>query len=1041
MSFRSLWVVAVIVVAGSRPVVAQSPEWSPEFVHRTATDALTSGNAERGVSVFGSHRAACLSCHRIGAHGGSVGPDLSKIGKDRTPAELVESILWPGRKVAEEFQVIVVLTADGLTVKGFPAKPEPGHVAVRDPATGAIRQISQDTIDDQVSGGTLMPDAIATAMTNQDLLDVVKLLSRLGRESAPDMQLVSMILSHSISHAPAEFRYDKTPLRPAVYPQHQHYVNRDRVYDFYTKQAEHFRGLDYRPPLLAAYPGLDGGALGHWGNQDEDTWANHDWNKTDHGRLLSGVTRGNGISVTRGICVRLGDDMEVAACFDPETLTWAAAWTGGFVGLSAVRHGFMDGLAIQGTALPLPDQGPPTEPFEYQGYYRHGERVVLAYRIGDTDYLDAPWTKEGQFTNVVAPAAEHPLKHLTQPGPASWPQILTTEITSLSGDPFVVDSVGLPLDNPWNVPVYPGDHDFLADGSILVCTMQGDVWHGTGMSDPAATQIRWRRFASGLHQALGLIVDADGIFVLCRDQLVCLHDLNQDGEADFYECFSNAFDSSPAGHDFICGLQRDAAGRFYTASGDQGLIRISADGKSIEVLGVGFRNPDGLGLHPDGTLTVPCSEGNWTPASQICAVRPDRSVQTTAGDGNIGQHHPPHFGHKGPPGDHGPDLPMVYLPRGLDNSAGGQCVIDSPHWGRLNGSMIHTSFGTGTHFLLLRDEVNGQLQGGVVPLPGEFLSGAHRARFNRADGHLYVSGMAGWGSYTPWPGCLHRIRPTASKLNVPSAFHVHKNGIALKFSDPVDADLANDVGQYFIQCWNYRFSPTYGSLEYSPGHPGVVGHDLLRVQSVHVKDDGFGVFLEVPDIQPVNQLHVRANVFDEQGTDLFATVHRLDDDYTEFPGYRAVEKKTLPHPILADLALIKDRVPNPYQKELADARAIELRTATNLSFATRRLVVKTGEAIGLTLKNVDVVPHNWALLKPGTLQSVGQQANRLVADPAGWARHYIPQTDNVLVYTDIVPAKKSFRVFFHAPEQPGAYPFLCTFPGHWMVMNGEMIVE
>jgi azurin len=141
------------------------------------------------------------------------------------------------------------------------------------------------------------------------------------------------------------------------------------------------------------------------------------------------------------------------------------------------------------------------------------------------------------------------------------------------------------------------------------------------------------------------------------------------------------------------------------------------------------------------------------------------------------------------------------------------------------------------------------------------------------------------------------------------------------------------------------------------------------------------------------------------------------------------------------MALIKNRVPNPYQEKIESARQVVLKTATNLSFATRSIAVKAGEAIQLTLKNVDVVPHNWALLKPGTLQSVGQQANKLVADPAGWARHYIPQTDDVLVYTDIVPSKKQFSVFFSAPAEPGRYPFLCTFPGHWMVMNGEMIVE
>src|SRR5690606_38641195 len=97
-----------------------------------------------------------------------------------------------------------------------------------------------------------------------------------------------------------------------------------------------------------------------------------------------------------------------------------------------------------------------------------------------------------------------------------------------------------------------------------------------------------------------------------------------------------------------------------------------------------------------------------------------------------------------------PDLPLLYLPRGLDNSSGGQAFApaEDPRWGPLGGRMIHTSFGAGSWFAVLRDRVDGQPQGLALPMPGEFRSGAHRARFRPQDGQLYVSGMAGWGSYT-----------------------------------------------------------------------------------------------------------------------------------------------------------------------------------------------------------------------------------------------------------------------------------------------------
>ena len=79
----------------------------------------------------------------------------------------------------------------------------------------------------------------------------------------------------------------------------------------------------------------------------------------------------------------------------------------------------------------------------------------------------------------------------------------------------------------------------------MLCTIQGDVWRVEGL-DEKLENVRWSRFATGLHQALGLVVADGKVYVLGRDQITRLHDLNGDGEADFYECFSNAYPTSTA---------------------------------------------------------------------------------------------------------------------------------------------------------------------------------------------------------------------------------------------------------------------------------------------------------------------------------------------------------------------------------------------------------------------------------------------------------------------------------------------------------------
>ena len=346
-------------------------------------------------------------------------------------------------------------------------------------------------------------------------------------------------------------------------------MNRDRIYDFYAKEADYFREQEVIPSLLPEFPGLDGGTLGHWGNQDEQTWASDRWNSVRLGSVLSGVFRGAGIVVPRGVCVQLGERGELAACFNPETLAYEAVWSGGFLKFSSVRHGFMHGLLMDGQRQTLPEDASPAGELKYHGFYRVGKRVVFAYRVGDNEFLDSPWVSDGKFTRTVTLAHLHPLRDQLRAAPKTWPQRLETRIHHGAGSPYAVDTIELPRDNPWNATFFCGGHDFLPDGSALVCTMRGDVWRVSGLEYPSKTAV-WQKFASGLHQPLGMVVDDEGIFVLGRDQITRLHDLNDDGEADFYECFSNAYETSPAGHDFICGLQRDLAGNFYTGLGEPG---------------------------------------------------------------------------------------------------------------------------------------------------------------------------------------------------------------------------------------------------------------------------------------------------------------------------------------------------------------------------------------------------------------------------------------------------------------------------------------
>ena len=1023
----------------SQPIDLQN--YSAEAVDVMVKSAMSHGDATRGLVQFASVKTACVSCHKIGNQGGDLGPSLTDIAKQRKPAQIIASVVWPNHEVKAEYKQHTILTDDGKTHRGYVIKRDADFVTLRDTANPKADPlvIDTDTIEGQKEGGSVMPANLIATMSQSQRDDLFRFLLSLGTDNAIPAADMDALLQHSAghTHGPVVIKIDRGPLKPAQHPHWEAFVNRDRIYDFYAKQADYYASQitdSNRHPVttFAEFPGLDGGNQGHWGNQNETVWANNDWNLTKLGTVQAGVLHGPKLNVPRAICVRLGDEGELSACFDSATMTYKAVWQGGFVKFSSVRHGFVRGLTVDGELLPQQIANLAQEKIAgkrtYLGMYLSGDRVLFSYRIGDTEYLDAPWVEDGVFNINSAKADSHPLKGLIEKTKTNWPEVIETPITFGDQNPYTIDTIGLPTENPWKALVYVAGVAPMADGSALISTMQGDVWIVSDIVYPSRTA-KWKRFATGLHQPLGIRADADGIFVLCRDQLVRLHDRNGDNEADFYECFANDHVTSKGGHDFICGLERDSDGNFYTASGNQGVVRISKDGKQTDVLATGFRNPDGIGLLPDGTVTVPCSEGTWTPASMICAVRPGTGVS--------------YHGFGGPKNDQPPQLPLVYLPRAIDNSAGGQTVINSDRWGPVEGRMIHTSFGTGSYHMVLTDEVDGQIQGALVPMPGEFDSGSHRAAFSPADGQLYVGGMQGWGSYTPQRGSFQRVRYTGQpqRTQFPIGWKAHQNGVAVTFSNPINSQVATNARKQFAQCWNYRYSSAYGSPEFSPSEPATKGHDVLRIESAHVLDDGRTLFLEIPELQSVNQLHLRLWTDAQSDHELFATVHKMHPDFKGFDGYQPRQKQLRRHPIFTDLKLVAQKIFNPHAKTVRDSREITIVTSGNLSFDTRRFTVKAGEKLAVTLQNDDVVPHNWAVVKPGSLRSIGTAANKMIADPDAVFRQYVPESPDVIAYSDIVSPKERYTIYFKAPKKPGIYPYLCTFPGHWLVMNGEMIVE
>jgi len=128
-------------------------------------------------------------------------------------------------------------------------------------------------------------------------------------------------------------------------------------------------------------------------------------------------------------------------------------------------------------------------------------------------------------------------------------------------------------------------------------------------------------------------------------------------------------------------------------------------------------------------------------------------------------------------------------------------------------------------------------------------------------------------------------------------------------------------------------------------------------------------------------------------------------------------------------------------KEKADVTITMRVIKDQMQFDKKSFSVKAGQVVELVLENTDFMLHNWVLTQMGAKNKVGAAADKLASDPKGAAQNYVPQMPEVIAATELVNPETRVVIRFKAPEKTGDYPYVCTFPGHWRIMNGTMKVE
>jgi glucose/arabinose dehydrogenase len=513
------------------------------------------------------------------------------------------------------------------------------------------------------------------------------------------------------------------------------------------------------------------------------------------------------------------------------------------------------------------------KPGKWRGIYLQGRDVVAV--------VEREGRKVHELLTGPAPrelSAEEAAPFLKGGSPRWGEKVSVAGVPAAQKDEaYVVDEIPLPDENPWNAWMRPTGVDFFPDGRMAIATLGGDVWIAHGL-DEKLSRVEWRRFAAGLREPLGLRIVDGRIHVGGRDQITRLHDLNEDGEADFYECVNAGRELVSNFHAFAYDLQTDRAGNFYFATGGNQLgpdlpwhgplFRVSADGAKMEAVARGLRAPNGLTIGPDDSIYVADNQGQWIPSSKISRVRPGGFYGFVAD--------PNRFPKAKAPAAF--DAPVCYLPMTWDNSSGGGAFCLDDRWGPFKGRMLHTSFGAAALFAVFEQRVGEVAQAAVIKFPARgFQSGIHRARFGPHDGQLYVAGTKGWQSRAVRDGTVARVRYTGAPVRVPIGSRVEHDALVVDFAVLLDRAVAEDPQNYAGEQWNYLWHAKYGSPDVPPSNPKKTGRDPVEITAVRLSDDAKSVRISIAGLAPVMQLQLKANLRAQDGAELpIEIVHTIN---------------------------------------------------------------------------------------------------------------------------------------------------------------------
>jgi len=407
----------------------------------------------------------------------------------------------------------------------------------------------------------------------------------------------------------------------------------------------------------------------------------------------------------------------------------------------------------------------------------------------------------------------------------------------------------------------------MPDGRLAVSTRRGEIWIVENPYQKSSHQTYYRRFASGLHEVLGLAYKDGAFYCSQRGELTKITDTDRDGVADLYEPIYT-FDLSGNYHEYTYGPVIDKNGDMWVslnlawvgfgegkfAKWRGWFVKITPDGK-MEPFAGGLRSPAGYSFNDEGDLFYGENQGDWVGSGRVThlakgefagnpgglkwAKEPNSPLKLSLEE--IQDNGSPMFeaAKKNPK----IKLPAVWFPHAIMGISTSDILQDTTKgkFSPFPGQYFVADQGQSKVMRMGLEKVNGVYQGFAINYREGFQSGILRERFG-LDGSMFV-GMTsrGWGSTGKDDFGLQRLFWNGNMPFEIDMIKAKSDGFEFSFTQPVDVNSVKKAASYAIRSYIYKYQHQYGSP--------IIELKDLKIKGVEVSADRKKVRISIDGIR------------------------------------------------------------------------------------------------------------------------------------------------------------------------------------------------